>query len=77
MLLPMQAIWELVKNLGAHLLRDGVNLTNVSLPVKVFEPRSFLERITDSFACLHLLDAAAETAYPVLRMQYLVGWLQL
>ena len=67
-----QAIWDLVKSLGAHLLRDGVNLTKVSLPVRVFEPRSFLERLTDSFAYLHLLEAAADAADPVARMQYLV-----
>ncbi len=61
-----------MKSLGAHLLRDGVNLTKVSLPVRVFEPRSFLERISDSFAYMHLLEAAAEAEDPVARMQYLV-----
>lgn len=67
-----QAIWELLKSLGAHLLREGINLTKVSLPVKVFEPRSFLERVTDNFSYLGLLAAAADAPDPVLRMQYLV-----
>lgn len=40
--------------------RNGVNLTKVVLPVELCEPRSFLSRLTDSWAYLDLLHAAAE-----------------
>ena len=68
-----QAIWDLLKNLGSHLLREGVNLTKVSLPVKVFEPRSFLQRITDNWAYIDLLQKAVDATDPVTRMQYVVS----
>ena len=68
-----QAIWDLLKNLGSHLLREGVNLTKVSLPVKVFEPRSFLQRITDNWAYIDLLQSAVDATDPVTRMQYVVS----
>ncbi|KAK9917018.1 hypothetical protein WJX75_000017 [Coccomyxa subellipsoidea] len=69
-----QAIWDLLKNLGSHLLREGVNLTKVSLPVKVFEPRSFLQRITDNWAYIDLLQKAVDATDPVTRMQYVVAF---
>ncbi|EIE27493.1 hypothetical protein COCSUDRAFT_21423 [Coccomyxa subellipsoidea C-169] len=69
-----QAIWDLLKNLGSHLLREGVNLTKVSLPVKVFEPRSFLQRITDNWAYIDLLEKAVDATDPIKRMQYVVGF---
>jgi hypothetical protein len=40
-------------------LRHGVNLTKVPLPVELCEARSFLERLTDSWAYMDLLHAAA------------------
>jgi hypothetical protein len=39
--------------------RHGVNLTKVPLPVELCEPRSFLQRLTDSWGYLELLHAAA------------------
>ncbi len=67
-----QAIWGLLKNLGSHILREGVNLTKITLPVRVFEPRSFLQRLTDNWAYIHLLEQAADAADPADRMRYLV-----
>ena len=46
----------------------------ISLPVQVFEPRSFLERITDNWGYLDLLEAAADCTDPVDRLRYLVGF---
>lgn len=68
-----QAIWDLVKNLGSHLLREGVNLTKISLPVRVFEPRSFLQRLTDNWAYIPLLEQAAAAADPADRMRLVVS----
>lgn len=67
-----QAIWGLLKSLGSHILREGVNLTRITLPIRVFEPRSFLQRLTDNWAYVHLLDQAADAADPAERMRYLV-----
>ena len=70
-----QAIWDLLKYLGTHVLREGINLTKISLPVKVFEPRSFLQRLTDNWAYIDLLEKAVNAADPVVRMQYVVSTL--
>ncbi|BDA48651.1 Oxysterol-binding protein-related protein 3 [Coccomyxa sp. Obi] len=69
-----QAIWDLLKYLGTHVLREGINLTKISLPVKVFEPRSFLQRLTDNWAYIDLLEKAVNAADPVERMQYMVAF---
>lgn len=68
-----QAIWGLLRNLGSHILREGVNLTKITLPIRVFEPRSFLQRLTDNWAYVHLLEQAADALEPAERMRYLVG----
>lgn len=49
-------------------------MTRVSLPVKLFEPRSFLERISDNWAYIDLLLAASATSNPEDRMKYLVAF---
>jgi hypothetical protein len=67
-----QAIWGLLKSLGSHILREGVNLTRITLPIRVFEPRSFLQRLTDNWAYVHLLGQAADAPDPAERMRYLV-----
>lgn len=40
--------WDLIKQVGTSLL-EGRDLIHVSLPVRVFEPRSFLQRLADSW----------------------------
>lgn len=42
-------IWSFIKNIGSNIF-EGKNLMNVSLPVVLFEPRSFLESLTDIWA---------------------------
>jgi hypothetical protein len=34
---------------GSHMFKQGINLTQISLPVCLFEPRSFLERLTTNW----------------------------
>lgn len=34
---------------GSHMFKEGINLTKISLPVCLFEPRSFLERLTTNW----------------------------
>lgn len=59
------------------MLREGINLTKISLPVKVFEPRSFLQRVTDNWAYIDLLEKAVYAKDPIERLQYVVSiaWL--
>lgn len=59
-----KAIWSFLKQLGTRLWREGVNLTRVSLPVVLFEPRSFLQRLCDNWAEVGLLHQAAEKVKP-------------
>jgi hypothetical protein len=53
--------WELVKQVGSSLL-EGRDLVSVSLPVKLFETRSFLQRLADGWRyCPFYLNRAAGT----------------
>lgn len=56
--LQRRVIWDIVKNIGNALL-EGKELVNTALPVYIFEPRSFLERLTDNFGHLYLLTEAS------------------
>ncbi|ELR13423.1 uncharacterized protein ACA1_244530 [Acanthamoeba castellanii str. Neff] len=42
-------IWDLVKSFGKNLVA-AKELTSISMPVRLFEPRSYLERLTDGCA---------------------------
>ncbi|GAB5357504.1 hypothetical protein AAMO2058_000380300 [Amorphochlora amoebiformis] len=52
-------ITHLVTSLGKNIM-EGKSVINISLPVTIFEPRSFLQRMTDhwSYAPLYLNKAA-------------------
>jgi Oxysterol-binding protein len=68
-------VTDLIKRLGSNIL-EGKSVINISLPVRIFEPRSFLQRITDvwCYAPLYLTQAAREED-PVERMKYAVTFL--
>lgn len=66
---------HLVKSFGSNIIQ-GKSVVNVSLPVRIFEPRSFLQRIPDAwcFAPIFLTRAAfAET--PLQRFQYVITFM--
>ncbi|GAB4824194.1 hypothetical protein N2152v2_011240 [Parachlorella kessleri] len=67
-------LWDFLKDVGSHLLRDGLNLTKISMPVQLFEPRSWLERMCDNWSYLDLLECAADQTDPVERLKYLVAF---
>ncbi|PNH08715.1 Oxysterol-binding protein 9, partial [Tetrabaena socialis] len=62
------------QRVGSHLFKEGVNLTKISLPVCLFEPRSFLERLTTNWEYNSLLVAAANCTDPVDRLRYVVAF---
>ena len=67
-------IVELMKRVGKQLL-EGKNLVAVSLPVRIFEPRSTLERISDLWgAGPHYLNKAVKTLDPIERMKIIIAF---
>eukprot|EP01092_Planopodium_desertum_P009530 TRINITY_DN40803_c0_g4_i1.p1 TRINITY_DN40803_c0_g4~~TRINITY_DN40803_c0_g4_i1.p1 ORF type:complete len:386 (-),score=76.88 TRINITY_DN40803_c0_g4_i1:62-1063(-) len=63
--------------MGANLVSTDKtkNMVTVSMPVRVFEPRSYLERICDSFIYLpQLIGKAAAAKDPVERMKYVIAF---
>jgi len=42
-----RAIVEVAKEAGKKLLTGNFNLINLSMPVKMSEPRSYLQKLTD------------------------------
>ncbi len=60
-------IMYLAKKIGVNLL-TGNSIMNISLPIKIFEPRSFLEKIAADFRYAPwFLDAAMEDPEPFSR----------
>lgn len=55
--------WDFIKSVGKSVL-EGKNLVHITLPVRIFEPRSFLERLVDNWfhAPVFLSRAAAASA---------------
>jgi len=67
--------WEVVKGLGNSIL-EGKELVSTTLPIHLFEPRSFLERLTDiwAYAPRYLTRAADIKGDPVLRLKYVIAF---
>ncbi|KAJ6229199.1 oxysterol-binding protein [Anaeramoeba flamelloides] len=64
--------WELVKSIGKEIL-DGKELTRISMPIGLFEPRSFLERLADSFAYAPVyLERAYGSINPIERLKNVI-----
>eukprot|EP00696_Hemimastix_kukwesjijk_P004896 gnl/Hemi2/16262_TR5406_c0_g1_i1.p1 gnl/Hemi2/16262_TR5406_c0_g1~~gnl/Hemi2/16262_TR5406_c0_g1_i1.p1 ORF type:complete len:410 (-),score=155.90 gnl/Hemi2/16262_TR5406_c0_g1_i1:252-1481(-) len=67
-------MWEFLKSVGSAIL-EGKDLLSVSLPVRIFEPRSFLERICDNWAFAPTLLAKAVAAHdPLERFKWVVAF---
>jgi len=65
-------ILELMKRAGKQLL-EGKNMVGLSLPVKIFEPRSTLTRLTDIWGTAYeYLNKAAEIGDPVERIKIII-----
>jgi len=65
-------IWDVFKQVAANVTQRK-NLINIALPVRLFEPRSYLERVTDSW-CLApvFLQKASACADPLERLKYVI-----
>jgi len=67
-------VWDLLKQVASNVTQSK-NIINISLPVRLFEPRSYLERITDSW-CLApiLLTRAAKEKDPLERLRLVIAF---
>eukprot|EP00761_Pharyngomonas_kirbyi_P011959 gb/GECH01011985.1/.p1 GENE.gb/GECH01011985.1/~~gb/GECH01011985.1/.p1 ORF type:complete len:378 (+),score=72.54 gb/GECH01011985.1/:1-1134(+) len=69
-----RGIWDFVRSVGSNVF-NAQNIVNVSLPVYIFEPRSFLQRITDNWVYLpSFLPKAADAQDPVERLLNVVAF---
>lgn len=63
-------IWNQIKS---KLQEGSINLIKVSLPVRICEPRSYLQRIADGWCFMEeYLTKAAEATDPVERLKYVI-----
>ncbi|KAG8230010.1 hypothetical protein J437_LFUL008451, partial [Ladona fulva] len=62
-------IWFLVKQ-----VRPGMDLSKVVLPTFILEPRSFLDRLSDSYYHVDLLSQAVQEDDAFTRMKWVVKW---
>ncbi|KAG2496088.1 hypothetical protein HYH03_005691 [Edaphochlamys debaryana] len=67
-------LWAWLKGVGSHMFKEGINLTKISLPVCLFEARSFLERLTTNWEYNSLLQHAAACSDPADRMRWTVAF---
>lgn len=68
------AIIDIAKDLGRKLLTGSLNLINLSMPVRMFEDRSYLQKLADVWVYPRLLSKAVEAKDPVVRLQWTVAW---
>ncbi len=68
------AIYELVRDMGRQLMTGHVNLVNMSMPVKMFEARSYLEKLSDVWVHSAILGSAAACEDATLRLKWVVTW---
>jgi hypothetical protein len=65
---------DVLRQLGQNIL-EGKDLTKIALPVYLFEPRSFLERLADGFSFApHFLRKASECTDPIERLKYVIAF---
>eukprot|EP00877_Chromochloris_zofingiensis_P003387 jgi/Chrzof1/13049/Cz07g18010.t1 len=70
----IRCIMRWVKQVGRQLLSGSLNLVNTSFPVEMFEPRSYLQKLSDVWVYPEYINAAAAATDPVERMKLLVVW---
>ena len=62
------------RQLGRNLLLGNLNLLSLSMPVRMFESRSYLQKLTDVWVYPRYLAAAAEATDPVERLKLVATW---
>lgn len=62
-------LWHIIKQ-----LRPGMDLSKVTLPTFILEPRSFLEKLADYYYHCDILTDAVSIDDPTLRLIHIVKW---
>lgn len=66
------AVIDIMKSLGRKLLSGKFDLLNISLPVKIFEPRSYLQKLCDPLVFPYMMEKAAAAKEPEERLKWVV-----
>jgi len=67
-------ILYLAKKIGVNIL-SGRSIMNVSLPIRIFEPRSFLEKTANDFSNTpYFLEKAQACSDPLQRFKWISTW---
>eukprot|EP00475_Leptophrys_vorax_P045828 TRINITY_DN9663_c0_g1_i3.p1 TRINITY_DN9663_c0_g1~~TRINITY_DN9663_c0_g1_i3.p1 ORF type:complete len:383 (+),score=93.85 TRINITY_DN9663_c0_g1_i3:60-1208(+) len=71
-----KVMWEFMKEVGWNIASGkSADVTRISLPVKIFEPRSFLQRLTDAWSLAPLmLNKASQLSDPVERVKCVLAF---
>lgn len=65
---------NVAKQLAVNLLK-GLSISHISLPIKIFEARSSIQRVVDLWsAAPKFLKAAAEATDPVERLKQVIAF---
>lgn len=68
------AVVDIMKSLGKKLITGKFDLLKVSLPVKIFEPRSYLQKLCDPLAFPAIIQKAAMATSPEERLKWVVAY---
>jgi hypothetical protein len=69
-----RAITKWMKGMGQKLLAGNLNLINTPLPVDLFEPRSYLEKLADVWVYPRYLQEASKATQPLSRLKLVITW---
>lgn len=68
------AVVDIMKSLGKKLLTGKFDLLKISLPVKIFEPRSYLQKLCDPLAFPKIIHKAVVAETPEERLKWVVTY---
>lgn len=68
------AVVDIMKSLGKKLITGKFDLLKISLPVKIFEPRSYLQKLCDPLAFPSIIQKAVVATNPEERLKWVVTY---
>ena len=68
------AVVDIMKSLGKKLLTGKFDLLKISLPVKIFEARSYLQKLCDPLAFPRIMNRAVTASSPEERLKWVVAY---
>ncbi len=68
------AVMDIMKGMGKKLLTGKLDLLKMSLPVKIFEPRSYLQKLCDPLVFTDIMGRAANAASPEERLKWVSAY---